>query len=231
MPRVTCRPLALLALLAALGVISVSAGSLRLPSLIGDHMTGLSKQKEEAGVETPAPAPKPAAQGAASSDSLLLYVGFWYYRRRGRWYDVSWKGKEEKSGGVAMNIGVHFFDLVTWLFGPVVRSDVHLSEERRLAGVLELEGAVVRWFLSVDAGDLPDDYLDAGRHAYRSLQLDGREIEFSDGFADLHTRSYEQVLQGKGFGLEEARRSIRIVHHIRHSPVVDPGDEGHPLLD
>jgi UDP-N-acetyl-2-amino-2-deoxyglucuronate dehydrogenase len=153
-----------------------------------------------------------------------------YITRRGRWYDVSWKGQEQKSGGVAMNIGVHFFDLLMWLFGSPTDTPVHLHEDRRLSGVLELERARVRWFLSVEGEDLPEGYLESGRHAYRSLLMDGHEIEFSDGFQDLHTRAYAGILAGDGFGIEDARPAIEIVHRIRQTAVTPHRGEGHPLL-
>jgi UDP-N-acetyl-2-amino-2-deoxyglucuronate dehydrogenase len=153
-----------------------------------------------------------------------------YITRRGPWYDVSWKGSEEKSGGVAMNIGIHFFDLLLWLFGPVQESAVHLRDARRMAGLLELERARVRWFLSVEAADLPAGYQESGRAAYRSLTIDGREMEFSEGFTDLHTRIYEEVLAGRGFGITEARPSIELVYAIRTGKIAPHGDEGHPML-
>lgn len=162
--------------------------------------------------------------------SLPAEVELTYVTRRGNWYDVSWKGSEEKSGGVAMNIGIHFFDLVLWLFGPVRRSVVHLADARKMSGVLDLERARVRWFLSVDGADLPDGYLEAGRPAFRSLTLNGTEVEFSEGFTDLHTRVYEATLAGNGFGLADARPSIELVYAIRTAEVADPGGAGHPLL-
>lgn len=162
---------------------------------------------------------------AGKRDVVLTYV-----TRRGPWYFVSWKGSPEKSGGVAMNIGVHFFDLVTWLFGPVESSEVHLAEPSRLSGALELERARVRWFLSVDAKDLPAGAAEGGRPAFRSLTMDGAEIEFSEGFADLHTRVYEGVLAGRGHGIDDARPSIELVHRIRHAPVTAARGEPHPAL-
>jgi UDP-N-acetyl-2-amino-2-deoxyglucuronate dehydrogenase len=152
-----------------------------------------------------------------------------YVTRRGPWYDVSWKGSEEKSGGVAMNIGIHFFDLLLWLFGPARSSVMHLRDPRRMAGWLELERARVRWFLSVDGRDLPAGYLEAGRSAYRSMTIDGREIEFSEGFTDLHTRLYEEVLAGRGFGIEEARPAIELVYRIRRDALATAGEDAHPL--
>ena len=168
-----------------------------------------------------------AAGGATGRkhDVVLTYV-----TRRGPWYFVSWKGSAEKSGGVAMNIGVHFFDLLGWLFGKVEASAVHLAEPARMAGSLELERARVRWFLSVDGQDLPAGSLDSGRPAFRSLTLDGEEVEFSEGFADLHTRVYAGVLAGRGYGIEDARPSIELVHRLRHAPVTPRGGDRHPAL-
>jgi UDP-N-acetyl-2-amino-2-deoxyglucuronate dehydrogenase len=163
--------------------------------------------------------------GRREADVVLTYV-----TRRGPWYDVSWKGSEEKSGGVAMNIGIHFFDLVLWLFGGVRKSEVHLREGRRMGGALELERARVRWFLSVEAADLPEASRKAGKAAFRSLTLDGREIEFSEGFTDLHTRVYERILEGDGFGIADARPSIELVYAIRTAPVVKPTEGAHPRV-
>jgi len=154
-----------------------------------------------------------------------------YVTRRGRWYHVSWKGSEEKSGGLATNIGIHLFDLMLWLFGPVEHGEVHLYERDRVSGALELEDANVRWYLSTREQDLPAEVRAAGKHAHRSITMDGHEIEFSDGFTDLHTRSYEEVLAGRGFTIEDARPSIELSHRIRTSPVRPPSGPHHPLLD
>lgn len=153
-----------------------------------------------------------------------------YITRRGPWYMVSWKGSEERSGGLAMNIGVHFFDLLTWLFGACADCSVHLREAGRLAGTLELEHARVRWFLSVNGEDLPAGYLEQGRAAFRSITIDGEELEFSEGFTDLHTRVYAATLAGQGFGIEVARPSIELVHRIRVAPLTPPDGPPHPFL-
>ena len=145
----------------------------------------------------------------AKKDVCLTYV-----TRRGSWYDVSWKGDPKKSGGPAMNIGVHFFDLLIWLFGSAESIEVHLKEPRRMAGFIELEGARVRWFLSVDEADLPESVKLAEKFAYRSMTLDGEEIEFSSGFTDLHTRAYQEILAGNGFRIQEAKPAIDLVHRI-----------------
>jgi UDP-N-acetyl-2-amino-2-deoxyglucuronate dehydrogenase len=153
-----------------------------------------------------------------------------YVTRRGRWYDVSWKGSYEKSGGVALNIGVHFFDLLLWLFGNVEQSKVHLRQPRRMAGHLQLERATVRWFLSTDAGDLPDHVCREGGYAYRSLTCNGQEIDLSTGFQDLHTRVYEQILAGRGPGIRDAFPAIELVHRINHADPQSSLHEAHPMV-
>ena len=145
-----------------------------------------------------------------------------YVTARGHWYDVSWKGSEERSGGIVTNIGIHFFDLLLWLFGGVRRSDVHQREGARAAGSLELEHADVRWFLSTEASDLPFTPAPGARATFRAMTVDGARLEFSDGFNDLHTRVYEDVLAGRGCGIDAARPSIELTHQIRHAPIVDP---------
>ena len=150
--------------------------------------------------------------------------------RRGPWYHTSWKGQEQKSGGIAVNIGIHLFDLLTWLFGPAHDQRVYLATPSRMCGRLELEWASVQWFLSVDQQDLPAGYREAGKAAFRSLTLDGRDIEFSDGFTDLHTRVYRDILDGGGFGLDDAKPAIELVHQIRKCPVTSPEKGAHPLL-
>lgn len=152
-----------------------------------------------------------------------------YVTARGGWYDVSWKGSEERSGGVAANIGIHFFDLLLWLFGPVQQSAVHLREPRRMGGSLVLERAAVRWFLSVNASDLPPEPQPAGKMTFRSITVDGKEIEFTEGFNDLHTRVYERTLAGEGFRIDDARPSIELVYRIRTAPVTAPSGAGHKL--
>ena len=168
-----------------------------------------------------------AAQPVNKYDLELTYI-----TSRGRWYFVSWKGAEHKSGGVATNIGVHFFDLLIWIFGPVERSEVHVRQDRRMAGFLELERARVRWFLSVDRADLPPAATKAGNLTHRSIKVDGDEIEFSEGFTDLHTHVYEDVLAGGGFGIDDARPSIDVVHDLRELSVVSGMPETrHPFLN
>lgn len=153
-----------------------------------------------------------------------------YITSRGKWYEVSWKGEISKSGGIATNIGVHFFDMLVWIFGNVKQNTVHLHEPNKAAGYLELEKARVRWFLSTDYDTLPETVRLNHKRTYRSLLLEGEEIEFSDGFTDLHTHSYEQILLGKGFGLQEAYPSIEIVHTIRNAPLAPLKGDYHPFL-
>lgn len=153
-----------------------------------------------------------------------------YITARGRWYGVSWKGVPEKSGGLALNIGVHFFDLLIWLYGKPQRSEVYLSRPDKMSGVFELERARVRWFLSVDRNDLPAAARAQGKTAFRSIKTDGREIEFSDGFPDLHTAVYRDVLEGRGFSIEDVRPSIQLAYDIRTATPTAPSSEAHPLL-
>lgn len=151
-----------------------------------------------------------------------------YITSRGRWYDVSWKGSDERSGGVVTNIGIHFFDLLLWLFGPARRSAVHVREPKRAAGTLELDRADVRWFLSADAADLPFAAVPGAKTTYRSMEVDGAQLEFSDGFTDLHTRVYEETLAGRGFGIADARPSIELTHNIRRAPITAGAPIGAP---
>ncbi len=138
-----------------------------------------------------------------------------YLTSRGKWYFVSWKGDEAKSGGIASNIGVHFFDMLSWIFGSIEDNVVHLKQPDANAGFMKLKNANVRWFLSVNYNYIPEDVKATGKTTFRSITVDGEEFEFSEGFTDLHTRSYEHILNGGGFGLEDARNSINIVSQIR----------------
>lgn len=151
-----------------------------------------------------------------------------YITSRGRWYSISWKGDIQKSGGVATNIGVHFFDMLTWIFGDVKENIVHVSECNKAAGFLMLQNAKVRWFLSLDFNDLPEVQKQSGQRTYRSISVEGEELEFSGGFTDLHTVSYQEILKGKGYGLSDARISIQTVHHIRNTKPVGLVGEYHP---
>jgi UDP-N-acetyl-2-amino-2-deoxyglucuronate dehydrogenase len=154
-----------------------------------------------------------------------------YITSRGHWYYTSWKGDESKSGGIATNIGVHFYDMLTWIFGNVKENIVHLNTHDRAAGYFQLERARVRWFLSINADTLPKYIKEKGGKTYRSLTLEGEEIEFSDGFTELHTHSYKDIIDGHGFGLEEAMHSIEIVHNIRHSNPIGLIGDYHPLAN
>jgi len=153
-----------------------------------------------------------------------------YITSRGKWYHVSWKGDLEKSGGVATNIGVHFFDMLSYIFGPVKENLVNCIKLDKAGGYLELERARVRWFLSLDYNDIPADIKNTGQPTYRSITVDGDEIEFSGGFTDLHTLSYQDILSGGGFRLEEARNSINTVFHIRNSKPLGLRGDYHPML-
>ena len=152
-----------------------------------------------------------------------------YLTSRGKWYFISWKGDESKSGGVATNIGVHFYDMLTYIFGDVEENIVHLKTPYANAGYLKLKNARVRWFLSVKYEYIPDEIKKAGQRTYRSITVDGEEIEFSGGFTELHTRSYEEILKGNGFGLDEARDSIEIVSTIRNLKPIGLVGEYHPF--
>ena len=152
-----------------------------------------------------------------------------YLTSRGNWYFTSWKGDDAKSGGIATNIGVHFYDMLTWIFGEVQENVTHVLQEDRAAGFLQLKQARVRWFLSVNYDLIPEHIKAIGQRTYRSITVEGEEIEFSGGFTDLHTRSYEEILKGNGFGLQEAKGSIEIVHQIRNSEPVGLKGEYHPF--
>lgn len=139
-----------------------------------------------------------------------------YVTSRGNWYQTSWKGNIEKSGGIATNIGVHFFDMLLWIFGDVEKSIVEKHGIKNASGHLELEKASVNWKLSIDEADLPQVAVNAGLKTYRALIIDGEEFEFSNGFSELHTRSYEEIIAGRGFRLSETRKTIQLVHDIRN---------------
>jgi UDP-N-acetyl-2-amino-2-deoxyglucuronate dehydrogenase len=156
-------------------------------------------------------------------------VDLTYITSRGLWYYASWKGDVSKSGGIATNIGIHFFDMLSWIFGAVKSNKVQLHSHDRAAGVLELEKANVRWFLSINSDTLPKEVKERGQTTFRSIRVDKEEVEFSNGFTDLHTESYKQIIAGNGFGIEEARTSIDIVHEIRNQTPVGLKGEYHPL--
>jgi len=156
-------------------------------------------------------------------------VDLTYLTSRGHWYYTSWKGDVSKSGGIASNIGVHFYDMLSWIFGDVKQNVVHLHTHDRAAGYLEFERARVRWFLSIDYDVIPQEIRDKGQRTYRSIKVDGDEIEFSGGFTELHTRSYEDILAGNGFGLADARQSIEIVQTIRNAEISPLQGDYHPF--
>ncbi len=166
-----------------------------------------------------------AAGAGGQRDVVLTYA-----TSRGQWYHHSWKGVAEKSGGIATNIGIHFFDLLMWLFGDAGEVRVFHDDAQRMAGFIELERARVRWFLSVNPADLPFTAEPGKRSTYRSISVDGQEIEFSEGFNDLHTRVYERTLAGQGFTIADARPSITLTHRIRHTPLSQAGELAHPFL-
>lgn len=150
---------------------------------------------------------------------------------RGNWYFFSWKGDVQKSGGVATNIGIHFFDMLGWIFGATRKNIVHLSEYNKVAGYLELENARIRWFLSLDEKDLPEQSVSKGQRAFRSIVVDGEEVEYSDGFTELHTLTYKEILAGRGFGLNDARQSVDIAYNIRNAKIASLTGDYHPILN
>ena len=157
-------------------------------------------------------------------------VNLTYITSRGPWYDFSWKGDPSKSGGVATNIGVHFFDLLIWLFGEVETTKVHLNEKDKMSGFVEFKNATVKWYLSIDRNDLPEDVVAQGKPTFRSIKIDNEEIEFTEGFTDLHTRVYERTLSGNGFGIDIARPSIQLVYKIRNENLSADRETMHPIL-
>ncbi len=166
----------------------------------------------------------------AAPKDKIFDVDLSYLTSRGRWYFISWKGDIHKSGGVATNIGVHFFDMLTWIFGDVRENTVQVADADRNAGVLTLKRANVRWFLSVNYNDIPKAIRETGQRTYRSITVNGKELEFSGGFTDLHTVSYQEILKGNGFGIDEVKNAINIVHKIRNSKPVGLKGDYHPLL-
>lgn len=157
-------------------------------------------------------------------------VDLTYITSRGKWYLQSWKGDTKKSGGIASNIGVHFFDMLHFIFGDLQDNIVHHMTDTKAAGYLEYENARVRWFLSVDVNDVPAEVLAKGQRTYRSITVDGEEIEFSGGFTELHNRSYEEIIAGRGFGLEENRTAITTVSTIRNATIIGLKGDYHPFL-
>lgn len=160
----------------------------------------------------------------------VFNIDLTYITSRGRWYYISWKGDVEKSGGVATNIGIHFFDMLLWIFGDLQSSIVHVSKPDMAAGFLQLKKARIRWFLSINENSLPDYVVKSGKRTFRSLSIEGQEFEFSEGFTDLHTVSYENIMQNKGFTLNDARPSIELAYSIRNAEPAGIKGDYHPYL-
>ncbi|AQR75545.1 Gfo/Idh/MocA family protein [Sphingomonas sp. LM7] len=169
------------------------------------------------------------ADAVAADPNAMFDIDLTYITSRGAWYFASWKGEDTKSGGIAANIGVHFFDMLLWVFGPAIENNVHLLTWDVGSGVIRFKNANVRWFLSVNAEYLPEAVQAKGQRTYRSITMDGGEIEFSEGFTDLHTDSYRHILNGGGFGLDDALPAIRLVHEIRTAPQLKFASSTHPL--
>ncbi len=163
-------------------------------------------------------------------DNKVHDIELTYITSRGKWYFYSWKGDIKKSGGVVTNIGIHFFDMLSWIFGKAKSSKVHLAEENKASGLLELKKANVKWFLSLDSNDLPKKIKEKGQTTYRSITIDNKEIEFSSGFTDLHTVSYKEILDGKGFHISDSVNSIEIAHMIRNQRPIGKKGEYHKLV-
>lgn len=163
-------------------------------------------------------------------NSAKHQVELTYITSRGMWYNYSWKGMIEKSGGIATNIGIHFFDLLMWYFGKPVHNEVHLSQPDKMAGFLELKNAEVNWYLSLDKNDLPKEAVQTQRRTHRSIKIDGNEVEFTEGFTDLHTKVYEDILSGKGFGISDARPAIETVYNIRNMKPIQNSSKQHPFV-
>jgi UDP-N-acetyl-2-amino-2-deoxyglucuronate dehydrogenase len=163
-------------------------------------------------------------------DDVVHDIELTYITSRGKWYFYSWKGDIKKSGGVVTNIGIHFFDMLSWIFGRVESSTVHVAEENKAAGLLRLKKANVKWYLSLDSKDLPKKAIKEGKPTYRSIKIDEEEIEFSGGFTDLHTISYQDILDGKGYGINDSSNSIEIAHMIRNQQAIGKKGDYHPFL-
>lgn len=170
-------------------------------------------------------------QMRSSPSPVRREVQLTYITSRGKWYFASWKSDLNKSGGIATNIGVHFFDMLQWVFGPAMENIVHVNTHDRASGLLELERARVRWFLSINEDTLPEEVSSKGARTFRSITIDGKELEFSEGFTDLHTLSYKDILDGRGFGLEEAGIAVQTVHDIRKAQPLGLTGDHHPLAE
>ncbi len=165
-----------------------------------------------------------------SPPDKIFDITITYITSRGNWYYTSWKGDVTKSGGIATNIGIHFFDMLIWIFGKVKSSKVHVHTHDRAGGYLELEKAAIRWFLSINSDTLPEEVKNSGKRTFRSLLIENKEYEFSDGFTDLHTKSYQEILDGRGFGLTEVIDSIELAHQIRNAGLSPLTGDYHPYL-
>jgi UDP-N-acetyl-2-amino-2-deoxyglucuronate dehydrogenase len=177
------------------------------------------------------PVVKELKSSIQSSPETVNDVNVTYIAPRGHWYQTSWKGEASKSGGISTNIGLHLFDAVAWIWGPVRESVVHINRNDCAAGVLQLARARVRWFLSINSAHLAAARNNGGTRTYRSITVNGREMEFSDGFGDLHTDSYREILAGRGFGLDVAREAIQTVYQIRNAPLAQLDGEHHTMCD
>tara|TARA_R110002051_G_scaffold223996_1_gene287185 strand:- start:17262 stop:18230 length:969 start_codon:yes stop_codon:yes gene_type:complete len=166
----------------------------------------------------------------AAPKDKIFDIDLTYITSRGNWYYASWKGDHTKSGGIATNIGVHFYDMLSWVFGKVKENIVHIQTHDRASGYLEFEKARVRWFLSINYDVLPENIKEKGQRTYRSITIEDEELEFSEGFNDLHTKVYEGIIKGEGYGLEEAKQAIEIVHDIRNSEAIGLIGDYHPFM-
>ncbi len=171
------------------------------------------------------------AREIINNPNKVYEVDLTYLTSRGHWYFTSWKGDRRKSGGIASNIGVHFYDMLGWIFGEIKSNDVHLKRSDCCAGYIEFKYAKVRWFLSVNYNHIPEAIKAMGQRTYRSITIDKKEVEFSEGFTDLHTKSYQHILSGCGFELNEARKSIEIVSQIREQKCIENSSDAHPFID
>lgn len=165
-----------------------------------------------------------------SAEDKIFDVELTYMTSRGKWYLKSWKGFDHKSGGVATNIGVHFYDMLHYIFGDVQHNEVHYRDEKTSAGYLEFKKARVKWFLSIDENNLPENAVQGEKKTFRSIDIEGEQLEFSGGFTDLHTQSYQRILAGKGYGLEDNRTAIETVEQIRFQPISVHVNNYHKLV-
>ena len=169
-------------------------------------------------------------QMAEAPTDTKTEVDLTYITSRGSWFLKSWKGQEDKSGGIAANIGIHFFDMLCWVFGPVQEIHLHYMSPMKAGGCLEFSNARVRWFLSIDRTDLPAVARDAGKTTFRNVTVNAKDLEFSDGFVDLHTQSYAKIVSGEGYPVSEARQAIEIVETLRHMDPRSGAEDQHPML-